>query len=205
MCSFVSAFVGSSLSATTGSRRFASLHRIHHRMLDSAHYSGSTCGSGSSSTCGSGSTCGSASTRRTSSSTMFWLAATSLAAATTSTSAHGDSSTSSNRQFSPSSLTYCQEDNRTASDDAVVSTPPFPESALTYDHYNGVTLDLGQMLKDEESTSSSFPQDLTDALTFWKAEGRKGIWIHVPASRADLVTVGRVPVYTRDDHDHDRS
>lgn len=35
--------------------------------------------------------------------------------------------------------------------------------------------------------SENFKSDLETALTFWRAEGRKGIWIHAPNSRADLV------------------
>ncbi len=80
------------------------------------------------------------------------------------------------------SLTHCEGDKDSVKDDAI-TLPPFPDSVLSYDHYKGVILDL------EELSSENFRQDLANALIFWKAEGRKGIWIHVPTSKADWIPV----------------
>jgi hypothetical protein len=154
-----------------------------------------------------------------SSSSAFWLTAASLAMM----SCAFDPSSSvlhhhhhHHRHHSDTSLAYeythCQEadsnEDEDSSDD--ISTPPFPEKALTFDHYNGVLLDLGQLLADADAdntdknadsstvtatttttTPERFPQDLANALTFWRAEGRKGIWIRVPASQAKMVPVRR--------------
>ena len=106
-------------------------------------------------------------------------------------------------------------------DSTVVQQQPFPTHALEYDHYNGVTLHLDQLLVSttppSASSSSSltthdvgtvgeeagppppsalsrqvdeeeqFGRDLATALTIWKAEGRKGIWIHCPHQSASLI------------------
>ena len=102
----------------------------------------------------------------------------------------------------------------------VIQQQPFPVHALEYDHYNGVTLHLDQLLSTTPPSSSSsssltthdvgtvgeetgppppsalsrqvdeeeqFGRDLATALTIWKAEGRKGIWIHCPHQSASLI------------------
>ena len=83
-----------------------------------------------------------------------------------------------------SSVAVCQEDDS-------VHVPPFEESMLTYDHYNGVTLHLDKLSDTSDSSSSleTFPKDLEEALNFWKAEGRKGIWVHCSTEQAHLVPV----------------
>ena len=69
-----------------------------------------------------------------------------------------------------------------------VTVPPFEEDVLEYDHYNGVTLHLSRLDGDQVV----FAEDLKQALDFWKAEGRKGIWIHVPTSKANLIPVRNI-------------
>jgi hypothetical protein len=91
---------------------------------------------------------------------------------------------------SGTSFVYCQK-GEGEDDNGSIQVPPFDESVLTYDHYNGVTLHLDK-LAEEEVTPSAFPQSLKKALTFWKAEGRKGIWINTPTNKAHLVPV-RLP------------
>ena len=86
--------------------------------------------------------------------------------------------------MSGASLAMCQaqdDDN----DDVVL--PPFEEESLALDHYNGVTLHLDKL--STPPSSDAFQADLEQALTFWKAEGRKGIWIHSPPSMAYLIPV----------------
>jgi ADP-ribose pyrophosphatase YjhB (NUDIX family) len=98
----------------------------------------------------------------------------------------------------------------TTNDSTVVQQQPFPTHALEYDHYNGVTLHLDQLrLSTTSSTTSGaeqdppsssscslsrqdeeqFERDLATALILWKAEGRKGIWIHCPHPYASLIPI----------------
>ncbi len=58
--------------------------------------------------------------------------------------------------------------------------PKIPEEWLEYDHYNGVTILLNHSITD-------FATALQNSLQQWKQEGRKGIWLHVPAAQADHV------------------
>lgn len=123
------------------------------------------------------------STGRTSSSSMGLVVASLLAfdscvKASQSPSQSGPSYQSA----STTSLAYCQGEDE---DYVSLTEPPFHEDVLSYDHYNGVTLDLHNLIPSE-----NFKTDLETALTFWRAEGRKGIWIHAPTSRAHLVPVG---------------
>lgn len=87
---------------------------------------------------------------------------------------------------SVASETLCQED-----DSSTLKLPPFDESVLTFDYYNGVTLHLDNLLSNdtvnEEEEAATFAQNLHQAMNFWKAEQRKGIWVHVPASKSHLV------------------
>lgn len=84
------------------------------------------------------------------------------------------------------SETLCQED-----DSSTLTVPPFDESVLTFDHYNGVTLHLDNLPSDdtvnEEEEAATFSQNLRQAMEFWKAEQRKGVWVHVPTSKSHLV------------------
>ncbi|CAB9505492.1 Nudix hydrolase [Seminavis robusta] len=99
---------------------------------------------------------------------------------------------------------FCEETTlETDTTDAV-----FPETLLKYDHYNGVIVHLDWILQhpnkteeaslDEESerqqifqkwTSNpqEFEQVLETSLRKWRAEGRKGIWVHLPRSMASVV------------------
>ncbi|CAJ1932384.1 unnamed protein product [Cylindrotheca closterium] len=84
------------------------------------------------------------------------------------------------------SQTLCQGDG----DNSILTVPPFDESVLIYDHYNGVTLNLEKLLSEttnEEEESALFAKNLEGAMKFWKAEQRKGIWVHIPTSKAHLV------------------
>jgi len=62
--------------------------------------------------------------------------------------------------------------------------PPFKESILEYDHYNGVTIHLDRL---DDAQEAKFEGDLKQALDLWKAEGRKGIWVHAPRNKAHLI------------------
>jgi hypothetical protein len=87
--------------------------------------------------------------------------------------------------MSGASLAMCQAQEDDDDDDVIL--PPFEEESLAFDHYNGVTLHLDKL--STPPSSDAFQADLEQALTFWKAEGRKGIWIHSPPSMAYLIPV----------------
>lgn len=85
------------------------------------------------------------------------------------------------------SETFCQEDE----DDTTLTIPPFDESVLAYDHYNGVTLHLDKLSAEKslnpDEESANFAKNLKQAMEFWRAEQRKGVWVHVPISKAHLI------------------
>lgn len=88
--------------------------------------------------------------------------------------------------ISVASLAMCEGQDDDNDNDGVL-VPPFEEESLAFDHYNGVTLHLDKL--STPPSSDEFQADLEQALIFWKAEGRKGIWIHTPPSMAYLIPV----------------
>jgi hypothetical protein len=69
---------------------------------------------------------------------------------------------------------------------------PFPESSLSHDTYNGVTLDLTTITTDQQTASSmadadTFGNMLGKALEIWTLQKRRGIWIKIPTSHAQLI------------------
>jgi hypothetical protein len=97
---------------------------------------------------------------------------------------------------SGASVAFCREEDDAAAAAATaaataaasIEVPPFDETALTFDHYNGVTLHLDKLPLAGEDLAQ-FHNSLRKAMIFWKAEGRKGIWIHAPPTKAHLVPV----------------
>jgi 8-oxo-dGTP pyrophosphatase MutT (NUDIX family) len=68
----------------------------------------------------------------------------------------------------------------------------FPEEALTYDTYNGVTIKLEEIYNGDETQSFdpvAFSNTLQQSLQTWKKEGRRGIWIHIPTSCSAAVPI----------------
>ncbi|VEU40448.1 unnamed protein product [Pseudo-nitzschia multistriata] len=96
-----------------------------------------------------------------------------------------------------SNVTECKESDAVEGQDdeesVVVTEIPFDESVLTYDHYNGVTINLEKYEEnndgraDDDSLNLSFATKLNNALSIWKAEGRKGIWIHTNSQSAKYI------------------
>jgi hypothetical protein len=105
-------------------------------------------------------------------------------------------------------MTSCHQAEEEPQTQETLDLPPFEDSVLSYDHYNGVTLNLGKYLNcqgwqnEHETTngdvavetssadnppSNSFARQLDKALQFWRAEGRKGIWIHAPPIASSLI------------------
>lgn len=81
-----------------------------------------------------------------------------------------------------------------------VQVQPFDESVLEFDHYNGVALYLDRLPaddnnddNDDDNVSATAPANFTAsleaAMNFWKLEGRKGIWMYVPAQHADKIPI----------------
>lgn len=64
------------------------------------------------------------------------------------------------------------------------SPSQIPEDWLEFDHYNGITVLLDQV---NAMSSTDFSSALKASLSAWKTQGRKGIWLHVPASQADKI------------------
>jgi 8-oxo-dGTP pyrophosphatase MutT (NUDIX family) len=68
---------------------------------------------------------------------------------------------------------------------------------LEYDHYNGVTVHLERLplvLDDDDSSDNDsrldvFREALRRQLQQWKAQGMRGVWIHVPTAKAAAVAV----------------
>ena len=101
--------------------------------------------------------------------------------------------------ISTENTTRCDGDEEASENETVhVMELPFDESVLTYDHYNGVTIHLDKYEQtngdgDEncddsyESKETLFAKQLNDALTIWKAEGRKGIWVHANTESAKYI------------------
>jgi hypothetical protein len=86
-------------------------------------------------------------------------------------------------------------------DAAVLLQQPFPESILDLDDYRGVTIRFDRAeatattrrwtnhLDSGNSAATTFRQELQDALTLWRMEGKRGIWMHVPQDMAFVVPV----------------
>lgn len=121
-----------------------------------------------------------------------WMAAASLLALGTSSTALAACQDGDQQHEDGGSGGDGQGNTTTVATTAINVHHPFDESVLTYDHYNGVTLDL-EKLNDDPSYSNmdpeSFSRHLEQALTFWQAEGRKGIWIHATTDQSHLVHV----------------
>jgi 8-oxo-dGTP pyrophosphatase MutT (NUDIX family) len=97
-----------------------------------------------------------------------------------------------NKKIIMTAPTTSSSNNTTVVDARATTTAqPFDESMLTYDHYNGIALDLGKYSTAESNdfTEETFSKQLQEALTIWKMEGRKGIWIHIPAHASRYVHV----------------
>jgi 8-oxo-dGTP pyrophosphatase MutT (NUDIX family) len=94
--------------------------------------------------------------------------------------------------------TCCDEGEGEGENESIrVTEIPFDESILSHDHYNGVTIDLEKYHQNDDdkdtdhssftSQQSSFATKLNDALAIWRAEGRKGIWIHANTKSAKYI------------------
>mmetsp|Transcript_692 Transcript_692/g.1000 ORF Transcript_692/g.1000 Transcript_692/m.1000 type:complete len:411 (+) Transcript_692:64-1296(+) len=87
--------------------------------------------------------------------------------------------------------TLCEpdEDGHDYEEGAETISMPFAEEVIHTDTYNGVTLFAEEIDSSHTSDPSIFAEALQNALTIWKAEGRKGIWIHIPTSLSHLIPV----------------
>jgi len=81
---------------------------------------------------------------------------------------------------------FCHKDETETS--SCETSNIFPEEALTYDTYGGVTIKLNELTKEgEEIDSESFIRSLQASLSLWKSQGKRGIWIHIPTNCSKVV------------------
>jgi len=71
--------------------------------------------------------------------------------------------------------------------DQTITTTLFPEESLEYDHYNGVTVHVDERLL--LSMEDNFAANLGRQLQVWRAEGKRGVWLHVPKPCAAVIPV----------------
>lgn len=79
---------------------------------------------------------------------------------------------------------------------------PFPETLLDLDDYHGVTIRFDRSVSDHQLTrwstkdpsgnESLFRTDLEQALTLWRLEGKRGIWVHLPEQLSFIVPVSKI-------------
>ncbi|MGK3762569.1 MAG: ADP-ribose pyrophosphatase YjhB (NUDIX family) [Bacillariaceae sp.] len=107
--------------------------------------------------------------------------------------------------------TNCQEGENAVKKSTNTTQPPFDDSVLSYDHYNGVTIHLDKYHhqhqrsnNDDDSSGNQlttaaaavtieietlFSRKLKDALQIWKSEGKKGIWIHTNSETSKYIPI----------------
>ena len=82
--------------------------------------------------------------------------------------------------------TLCEGEESIKNSDSI-----FPEDALHYDTYNGVTIHMSKLppsyQNPQSSSSSLFTSTLTKSLQQWKQNGKRGIWIHVPTEYSYVI------------------
>lgn len=82
------------------------------------------------------------------------------------------------------STATCEESNNA---DETIHTMPFPENALKHDHYNGVTIDISKLPQNLTESPDLFEEALVKALSIWKIDGKRGIWIKMSKEFSNLI------------------
>lgn len=77
--------------------------------------------------------------------------------------------------------------NSTEKDTGTDSTCHFPAESLRYDTYSGITIDTTKIPSDLTSDADVFGKALSDAMNFWKGEGKRGLWLLIPTSMSHLI------------------
>eukprot|EP00588_Corethron_pennatum_P005480 CAMPEP_0194289492 /NCGR_PEP_ID=MMETSP0169-20130528/39161_1 /TAXON_ID=218684 /ORGANISM="Corethron pennatum, Strain L29A3" /LENGTH=400 /DNA_ID=CAMNT_0039036783 /DNA_START=97 /DNA_END=1299 /DNA_ORIENTATION=+ len=65
-----------------------------------------------------------------------------------------------------------------------LSSEIFPEEALRYDTYNGVTVNVSKLDYDDVGR---FCDSLRNSVNVWKEKGKRGLWIHIPTKNSAFV------------------
>jgi len=65
-----------------------------------------------------------------------------------------------------------------------LSSEIFPEEALRYDTYNGVTVNVSKLEYDDVER---FCDSLRNSVNVWKENGKRGLWIHIPTKNSAFV------------------
>ena len=65
----------------------------------------------------------------------------------------------------------------------------FPDGALKFDTYNGVTIHLSKLSPNLllPSNRDYFATTLKNSLQIWKDRGHRGIWIHIPTEYSHII------------------
>lgn len=72
-------------------------------------------------------------------------------------------------------------------DNEIIVSMPFPEEALWKDHYNGVTVDISKLPPSLTASPALFEEALAKALSIWKHEGKRGIWLKLKKENSNLI------------------
>ena len=120
------------------------------------------------------------------------VAGISLASSSQNTSAESDIKLSLNENNKPPQITSSSFESDTTevsegSDNQLKM--PFPEDCVKLDTYNGVTLEVSTLPQELISDTQIFATHLNNAISFWKSEGKRGIWLKISTQFAHLIPV----------------
>jgi len=120
------------------------------------------------------------------------VAGISLASSSQNTSAESDIKLSLNENNKPPQITSSSFESDTTevsegSDNQLKM--PFPEDCVKLDTYNGVTLEVSTLPQELISDTQIFAIHLNNAISFWKSEGKRGIWLKISTQFAHLIPV----------------
>jgi len=118
------------------------------------------------------------------------VAGISLASSSQNTSAESDIKLSLNENNKPPQITSSSFESDTTevsegSDNQLKM--PFPEDCVKLDTYNGVTLEVSTLPQELISDTQIFAIHLNNAISFWKSEGKRGIWLKISTQFAHLI------------------
>merc|ERR1719253_1221546 len=67
--------------------------------------------------------------------------------------------------------------------------PQIPEECLKYDHYNGVQINISSLASNIQTNPALFQSILSNALSLWANEGKRGIWVTINKENASLIPI----------------
>lgn len=69
------------------------------------------------------------------------------------------------------------------------SKMPFPEDCIVADAYNGVSIEVSTLPKNQTSDAAIFRHSLSEAIEIWKSQEKRGIWLIIPTAYSHLIPV----------------